>query len=504
MAVGILALCLGFARELFIVRQYGLGKETDAYFIAAFTPQIIYQLIIAGPVLAALVPEFNRIAALNGTESMDSVAAALLGRAAAWSTVVVAAFIIGAPLIARISAPGYGPERLGLTSQLLAILGPQILSYGTGSVLTAVLYARGRILLAVLAQVVNNALILLLIAVLYRPLGIQGIALGVTLASIGYVGWLFGAVGLTGTVIIPRLRGLRNHRHIVVASLIPLFGISLLGQFSGFWERLFASTLPVGQVSGISYGYRILFLAQAATAAVGTVALASLSGSLARRETTLFRSQTGWALEVSLILATTAAAVLIASAEVVVHALYGTRSMSHVSPNMVANVVRIAAFSLPALSLQVAFTQVLYARRHLGALAVMAAMLVAIQLPLSPLLILNYGYRGFALANVAAQIAVATGYYVYLLRIELVPNPAWMLRAIVRPAFAAAVGAGTVAWLWPALDASASSLSASLDLCIRALVSVSLVCVLLVALGDPLMRLPFQMLVGRVMGPKPT
>ncbi len=271
-ALGILSLLLGFGRELFIVWQFGIGRVTDAYFIAAFIPQIVYQLIVAGPVLAALVPEFNRIVAERGTIAMQAFAEALLGRAAVVLAIGTGLLMIGAPVVARLSAPGYDAARLGLTSQLLTILAPQIISFGSGSVLVAVLYTRGRVLPSVLAQVVNNGLVLLCIAALYRPLGIQGIAAAVTIASVGYIGWLFAAVRHSGSMIVPRLHTPRYRERFVVTVLLPLVGISVLNQLAGFWERLFASLLPPGQLSGISYGYRILFVAQAASAAVGAQA----------------------------------------------------------------------------------------------------------------------------------------------------------------------------------------------------------------------------------------
>jgi peptidoglycan biosynthesis protein MviN/MurJ (putative lipid II flippase) len=198
------------------------------------------------------------------------------------------------------------------------------------------------------------------------------------------------------------------------------------------------------------------------------------------------------------VLATISSAILISNSYELVMALYG-RSLSSASASVVANVVRIAAIALPALALQVAFAQALYASRRIRVLALMAGVMFAIQVPLSPLLIFTMGYNGFAIANTAAQICVTVGYYVFLLKLSYVPRPSWMLLALIRAVAAAAGGVVLVSLFFPAtlLDPVGGYWNTVLALAVRCLISMATIGVLLALLGDPLLRLTLRMIFSR-------
>ncbi len=165
-----------------------------------------------------------------------------------------------------------------------------------------------------------------------------------------------------------------------------------------------------------------------------------------------------------------------------------------------ADVVRIAAIALPAISLQVVFAQTLYARRHIRELALLALLQIAIQLPLSPLLIITLGYRGFAIANATAQVAVALGFFLYVWRLGLAPAPSRVLLTLGRDIIAAAIGAGLVSRLLPQ-DISGNRFTTLMGLGARAMIAVAVISLVLAALGDPLVQLPLRLIAARVTRP---
>src|SRR5438552_209801 len=62
MAGTVLSRVLGLGREVTIAHQFGGGSDVDAFTVANHVATIIYDLLIAGTVSAALVPVFTEYA----------------------------------------------------------------------------------------------------------------------------------------------------------------------------------------------------------------------------------------------------------------------------------------------------------------------------------------------------------------------------------------------------------------------------------------------------------
>ncbi len=159
MAVGtVFSRATGFLRVAVVAAAIGAGSLGDAYNVANVLPNIVYELLLGGVLTSVVVPLLVSAAdrdADNGKAYADrlvTLVALVLG-----FTSLLA--VLGAPLLIGI----YG--RLGGGSRELAVTFarfflPQILLYGLGATMGAILNTRGRFAAPMWAPVLNNLVVI--------------------------------------------------------------------------------------------------------------------------------------------------------------------------------------------------------------------------------------------------------------------------------------------------------------------------------------------------------
>jgi murein biosynthesis integral membrane protein MurJ len=412
-SVSVLSLAFAYGREILIAHQFGASRVTDTFFVAYFTPQIIFQLLITGPLVWALTPLFAQVRLQDDEQANDRLAGGILTVAVATLGPLAAGWMLFADQVATVMAPFYGSSAKELTADLSRIMAPQLLTYGAGAVLTAVLYSRGRVLLPVLAQLINNVVLLILILFLKPSLGIHGVAVSVVVASGAFFLTLAVGVALTGGPIWPRVPRLGSHARRLATSVAPLVAISALSQVPGFAERAFASSLAPGELAGISYGYRLLQLALTAIGALTTVAFVGLAANAASHDREGFRTRVGENLRLNLKFGVLAMGALAVLAPLLVHVAYSGGRISSGDEHLIALTTAIAAVGLPFIGLIGALQQPLFAMLRWPVLAGLTVFYVAVNVPASAILIKAAGYRGFVAANLLALFAAGSAYVAY-------------------------------------------------------------------------------------------
>ncbi|WP_081937960.1 murein biosynthesis integral membrane protein MurJ [Streptosporangium roseum] len=150
----------GFLRTLALAAALGLGTRLlDAYTVANMTPNTIYELVLGGALAGVMVPMLIRAAAEPGVDNvlhaqrLLSTIVYVLG-----GTVVLT--VAAAPWIVDLHAPGFSPEQRDLAILLTRYFLPQILLYGLGAGMAAILNARGDLSTPMWAPVANNIVVI--------------------------------------------------------------------------------------------------------------------------------------------------------------------------------------------------------------------------------------------------------------------------------------------------------------------------------------------------------
>lgn len=347
---------LGFVRDASIAASFGLGA-TDAFWLAFTIPNALRVLLAEGAVSGAFVPVYTDVRERRGPEAALVFFRRFSATMMLVLTSVSVAGVLGAPLLVRIYAAGFGerPEILAEATLLTRWVFPYIALIGVGALATGALQAQKRFLVPAFTPALLNVALIIGALFLREPIAALGWPASVSLA----LGALLGGV-LQNFALAPALRRERF-------SLLPQFRLDddvrrafrrltplLLGlgvyQLNVLLARRFASFLPEGSLSYLFYGQRLVEIPQGMFAlAIGSAALPTLAELKSRGELDEAKKTLRYTLRLALFLGIPAAVGLFVLAEPAVATLFGRGRFD-------ANAIAETAFSLRYLALGVAFT----------------------------------------------------------------------------------------------------------------------------------------------------
>ena len=149
----------GFLRQLALVAVLGLGVVNDSYTVANTLPNIVYELLLGGVLTSVMVPLLIRAQTedADGGEAYTRRLLTMAGAALAVATLVAMAT---AALLTRLYLGGSGSAHAQLATAFAWLLLPQIFFYGVGAMLGALLNTRGVFGPFAWAPVLNNVVVL--------------------------------------------------------------------------------------------------------------------------------------------------------------------------------------------------------------------------------------------------------------------------------------------------------------------------------------------------------
>lgn len=265
-------LVAGFAREWLLVSSWGASARTDAYVIAMFLPEAVRGMLAAGVFTSSALALWQGREAAQRGPWFSQINAGLTLISVALSL----AFALGAPLWVHLMAPGLADAQQGVAQRSLAILAwclPGIVLQAWWAVPR---HAGGHFLLAGTASLLYN-----LPALAY--LGWQREA-----AQPEALSWAFVAGSVVSALtLLPsawraglRWRGLAGSWLAMRAwgmQLGPLLGSALAGQGITLLERIVASYLGEGVVTGINLARKLMNLPLVALQSLNQVLLSLMS-----------------------------------------------------------------------------------------------------------------------------------------------------------------------------------------------------------------------------------
>ena len=265
---GILSRVLGFVREAVLSRAFGTagagGAQADALVNSLFIVNTVAALLLYA-LVTIVIPGFEQERGANGEDS----AWRLMWTIGTW-------VVLGLVALATVAATwpqgptalfSLDPGRAALMERLVRIMSAGLALQGLSALLTAVLQSQRRYAGPAAVGVAFNLGIILGLAIGGRSVEaaawgvVAGAAAQVVLQLPQLVGVLRHSAGRPA-LRHPRLRG-------TAILALPVLAASLLQQFNGFTDKLFASSLANGRNAALNY-------ANAAGAAPRTVLLIPL------------------------------------------------------------------------------------------------------------------------------------------------------------------------------------------------------------------------------------
>lgn len=301
----VLSRVLGFVRDMVIALFLGAGPGADAFFVAFRIPNLLRRLSAEGAFSAAFIPTYVETLQKDGSSEAARLARITFTFAVIVLGVVTFLGIVFSPWIVRVVAPGFfdNPFKFELTVHLNRIMFPYIFLVSLVALASGVLNSMGHFGAPAAAPVLLNVAMIASVTVFCSYFNVEpfyalawGVVAGGILQILLQLPFLV-AVGV----------GLRLDFHFRYPALKKVGRLFVPAAFGGAVSQInvmvgtiLASLLPVGGVSWLYYGDRIMELPLGIFGiALGTAVLPSMSRQATSGDLTALSRSVSFALRLT-------------------------------------------------------------------------------------------------------------------------------------------------------------------------------------------------------------
>lgn len=267
----------GLARSILVARTFGASRELEAFLYANRVSETLFLLVAGGALGSAFIPAFTGFLARDEKDAAWRLASAIANTVTlVLSLLAVLAGIFAPQIVRYLLAPGFAndPALFSLTVSLLRIQLIASVLFGLGGLVVGILNAHQVFFIPALTPAMYQLGIIFGALVLAPRMGVYGLAWGVVLGAALYLFLQIPTLLKQKGTYIPSL-GLDNP---AVVKVITLMGPRLLGvavvQLNFWVNAALASQMSEGSMVGLTYGFSLMLMAQAAIAQ--SVAIAAM------------------------------------------------------------------------------------------------------------------------------------------------------------------------------------------------------------------------------------
>jgi putative peptidoglycan lipid II flippase len=248
---------LGWIRLLVIGNLAVPLGDLDSFFAAFRIPDLIFQLVAAGAIGSALIPIVSGLLATNEERRAWRVVSTVANLMLVGTVVLAVALFIVAPTVVPAITPGFAPAQMDRTVELTRIMLLSPIFLALGSVATSVLNSAGRFGVAAVAPVVYNVAIILAALILAPRFGVEGIAVGVVLGSLGHLVVQSRVLGRIGFRYVPHIDLSDADARMALKLMAPrALGLGA-GQVTFFVVTSLASSLGAGAITAFNVAFSL-------------------------------------------------------------------------------------------------------------------------------------------------------------------------------------------------------------------------------------------------------
>lgn len=395
---------LGLVRDAALAFVLGASGSADAFYVAFKIPNFFRRLFAEGAFAQAFVPVLSDYRVKEGKDEVRALVAAVSGSLALVLLCVTVLFMVCAPWVVYIFAPGFAGDdgQLSLASDLLVITFPYLLFISLTALAGGILNAHGEYAVPAITPIFLN-ISLIVATMFFARSAAQAetvVAWGVFFA--GLIQLMFQIPFLARLKLLPMPTlgfGHPGVKRILLLMGPALFGVSV-SQINLLLDTVLASFLQTGSITWLYLSDRLYELPLGIFAiAISTVILPSMSRSFAGGESSKFSDTLDWALRILLLIAIPSSLALFMLAEPLIATIFYRGELT-------VNDVQMAAQSLQAYSLGLVFMMLIkvlapgyYARQDTRTPVRIGIIAMVSNMVLNLILVWPLGHVGLALAT---------------------------------------------------------------------------------------------------------
>jgi putative peptidoglycan lipid II flippase len=449
----------GLAREIVAAGYYGINGPVSAFTIAFQVPNLVRALFADAALQPAFVPVFTDLVGRRQFKEAFRLASTLLLLITMVLGAITAIFVLAAPVIIPIFAPGFEGHLLDLTISLSRVLFPILILLGVSGVVVGILNSYDRFGAFAISPFFWNVTIILVLVVL-EPLfpqkdKIYAYAIGIlvgTAVQLAIPAWDLRHTPFHFTWSFEwRNPGVRRVLLLMLPVTISLGLINFNQLINSFFGSLVSDEAP----AAIDKAFRIYQLPQGIfSVAIATVLFPTLARFANKGEMVNLRATLANGMRQILFVLVPAAAVILALSDPIIRLIYQRGAFDPRETTIVGTALFWFAFSLPTNGVYLLQTRTFFSLQRPW----QATALAVIDLVVSALAALAL-YKPFGVGGIVAGTGVGTSAAVfaqaYILRrkfggLEL----GRLLSTTIRISIASLVLAAVSWGIWDILDSA--------------------------------------------------
>lgn len=342
-AAGLLGQLLAVVRTIYIAARVGTAPELDALLVAEVAPTVITGLLVSG-LRAALVPAYAELELEQGPDAARRFVGAIVTWTALSGLLLMTVLMMFPSVAVDLVGPGLSPAAHSAAVRFQPVLAPILVFFSLAAVMTTLCQVNGRFAPVAVTLATAPLVSLFVTVCFWDNLGLNGLALGMTLGYAANLAVAIVYVARVGLLPPVALRVGVGHLGRFVRHALPLtLGAGVL-QFNLVADRAVATLFAKGGVSALNYGQLVVLQPLAAvTNAWTTVLYPALVRVAHRGASSSLGATTDKALRYTLVVFVPIAAAVAALAPLVVSVVYQRGAFDAHSAALTSGVV--AAFS---------------------------------------------------------------------------------------------------------------------------------------------------------------
>ncbi len=446
----------GLGREIVAASYYGVSGPMSAFTIAFQVPNLVRALFADAALQPAFVPVFTEQLEKKNYREAFRLASTLLLLVTLVLGAITALFVLAAPVIMPLVAPGFEGEILDLTITLSQVLFPILILLGISGVVVGVLNSYDRFGAFAISPLFWNLTIILLVVVL-APMfegrdRIYAYAIGILVGTL--VQLLIPAFDLRNTPFrFEWSFEWRNPdvRRVLLLMLPVTISLGLIN-FNLIVNSLFGTLVSDQAPAAIDKAFRIYQLPQGIfSVAIATVLFPTLARFAARGEHGNLRATMANGMRQILFVLVPAAAAVLVLSEPMVRLVFQRGEFTPEQTTLVATALFWFAFSLPANGLFLLLTRTFFSLQRPWVPTGIAAANLAVT-ALAALGLYHLGVGGIVASTAIATVASVVVQCVILRRLLGGLELGRLLDTGIRITLAAAALAAVSFGVWDVLD----------------------------------------------------
>ncbi len=447
----------GLVREIVAASYFGITGPMSAFTIAFQVPNLVRSLFADAAIQAAFVPVFTEELEKGNKREAFRLASTLIYMVTLVLGAITAIFVLAAPVVVPIFAPGFSGEILDLTINLSQILFPILILLGATGMVVGVLNSYDRFAAFAISPFFWNVVIILVLVLLEPAFHgnnrIYAYAIGVlvgTVVQLAIPAWDLRNTPFRFT------RDINWHIPEVKRVLLLMLPVTLslgLINFDLLLNSIVGTLVSDQAPAAIDKAFRIYMLPQGIfSVAVATVAFPTLARFAARQEwENLRHTMANGMRQILLLLIPAAAAVLVLSVPMT-RLVYQRGEFDAAQTHLVAQALFWFAFSLPFNGLYLLLTRTFFSLQRPWVPTAVAGSNLVVDVIFSFAFYSPFGVGGVVAATVIATVSSVVAQAVILRRQLHGLDLGRLFETAARVLVAAALLAGVSYLVWYGLD----------------------------------------------------